>query len=123
MMPLTSSFSSSSSSRRLSSASSSSSSSIDDILDIVLVDHRHAGAFGLGLLGGLFFFLVLAGGGDLDRRLVGDRLDDVLALGLLDSPRPRLSSSSASAGTGCAATASGWRGRRCLYIASGSKVN
>src|SRR6185437_8436953 len=53
------------------------------ILDVVLVDHRHAGAFGLGLLGGFFLFLVLAGCGDLDRSLVGNGLDDFLDFGLL----------------------------------------
>src|SRR5579863_3170566 len=53
----------------------------DDILDVVLVDHLHSGAFGLGLFGD--FFVVLARCSNDERCLVGHGLDNffgVLAL-------------------------------------------
>src|SRR5437868_3560967 len=50
-----------------------------DILDVVLVHHRHAGPVGLGLFAGFFFFvLVLAGSDHLERGLAFNSLDDGL---------------------------------------------
>src|SRR6185369_16943369 len=51
----------------------------DDVFDVILVDDLHADTFGLGLLDD-FFFLVLAGGGDHERRLVGNWFDDLFGV-------------------------------------------